>query len=355
MSTGHPSNPLGETAPTSLTGTEWGAPRTHRSSVSIALGQLRAMVGLCCTLLMLALIVQGVVFTAAAYGGMRYERLAAGVGTASEAPESVLMLDESRVNEADFDPLGERIGMNAPEPADVNFVRSTLDHVFMSAADIAAAFGRLAMAALMPLLVLGVLLAAGSATDGVEKTVTSFVWAVLSLFLVFPIAARFGMPWEGGALWGYSTLAGTLDGATAVGAAFFVQYMVLPIAAFGTVGVTWQKFSAGVRAGLIRKENFELDPELEREAANIRPGSNFGSRAARAMDEIGMGADGGPVPPGVMAPPPLARVDGTTTAAAATTAAAGSSSDQASSPDAGLRPTGTDGPPADDASPRRLI
>jgi hypothetical protein len=42
-------------------------------------------------------------------------------------------------------------------------------------------------------------------------------------------------------------------------------------------------FSAGVHSGIVPKENMRLDPTLEREAANITPGSLHGGRAAVAL------------------------------------------------------------------------
>jgi len=46
------------------------------------------------------------------------------------------------------------------------------------------------------------------------------------------------------------------------------------------------RFSAGVESGLLRRESFLLDPELEKEAANRKPGSHFGGRAAAALERL---------------------------------------------------------------------
>lgn len=338
---------MDDSGPISMTGSDAGAPHTHRSSVSIALGQLRRMVASCCLLVVLALVVQLVAWSWANWGGGRTVRLE------SSAPAPLVVEGEPGVTAelTTLDPLGENV--DPPQAvADPNLVRAPMDRTIELAAELAAAIGRLATAALVPLVALGVLLAAGSATDGVEKTVTAFAWSIVVAFLVFPIASRFGMPWSEGALWNYNSLTAILDGEGGRSKDFWLQYAAVPFATLCAAVVAGSRFTAGVRAGLMRREDFALDPALEREAGGRRAGSlhGSGSRTARAMDAVSAPAGApssepastapvGTIVPGVQLPP--------------------SPADDAPP----LRPTGTDGPavggdgstPPDGEVPRRLI
>lgn len=263
-----------------MTGSDVGVPRTHLSSVSIALGQVRKLVTFCCLILVASLLVQGTVWGMASFSDVRYTSLA----SVTEVP---LVVDEVPATDdpSMMDPLGERV-VTAPTPvaADPNRVRSAEDRIMELAVTLAGACGRLAAAGLVPLVLLGVLLAAGSATDGVDRTVTAFAWSTITLFLVFPIAADFGMPWADGGLWDYPRLSVILDGAVPASMTFYLQYVVVPATAMLTTLIARSRFSSGVAAGLIRGEDFTLDPTLERETSRIKPSSLHGSRHARVMD-----------------------------------------------------------------------
>jgi hypothetical protein len=360
--------------PNSMTGSDVGIPATHRSSVSIALGQLRKLVTFCCLILVASLLVQGTVWAMATFSDVRYTSLA------SETAAELVVVEPTPANDepATLDPLGERV-VDTPVPvtADPNRVRSAEDRIMELTATLAGACGRLAAAGLVPLVLLGVLLAAGSATDGVDRTVTAFAWSTITLFLVFPIAANFGMPWADGGLWDYPRLTAILDGTAAAPMSFYLQYAVVPATAMLTTLIAGSRFSAGVAAGLIRGEDFSLDPTLERETAGIKPGSLHGSRNARVMEafhEPGGGvATGTPVAP---AAPPAAIPMAPGQIAAAGDAADGprlvpglaSPHGVAGQvgPAVNLPPTGTDGPSDPDhgggpmrtsagEAPRRLI
>ena len=59
-----------------MTGSDVGQPATHRSSVSIALGQLRKLVSFCSLILVLAIVAQGSVWAIVTFGDdVRYTSL----------------------------------------------------------------------------------------------------------------------------------------------------------------------------------------------------------------------------------------------------------------------------------------
>ncbi|MHC4808792.1 MAG: hypothetical protein ACYTEV_00285 [Planctomycetota bacterium] len=311
--------------------------------MSIALGQLRWLVSFCCLVILLALLAQAGVWAAATFGGLRFERLDA----AAPAATSSRSMSPALETPAMFDPLGERVRiLESPSTADPNLVPSEIDHTMELVATLAAACGRLAVAGMIPFVVLGVLLAAASATDGVDRTVKAFASATVTMFLVFPIASSFGMPWAEGALWDYDALRTILDRGSPGDVPFHVQYVVVPLAALLTCLHARHQFCAGVAAGLIRGENLRLDPVLEQEAGGRMVGSLHGVRG---------GGSGIMPPPGVIMPD--ARGGGAPTGPATRTADDGVAGSLPMSPP--LPATGTDGGPpmrttAGDA-PRRLI
>jgi hypothetical protein len=134
--------------------------------------------------------------------------------------------------------------------------------------------------------------------------VSAFGWALLVGLLVMPIGAYVNLPWADGALWSYGGLTTVLDERVATDEAgglpivFYARYLVLPVVCVIGIALVGMRFSAGVEAGLLMKENFRLDPALEQEAANMKPSSLHGGRAAAAMRQtVGeVGADASSIP-----------------------------------------------------------
>ena len=67
--------------------------------------------------------------------------------------------------------------------------------------------------------VLGVFLAAGSATHGVDRVVSAFGWSLVAGLLALPLAGLVGLPWVDGAYWTYERLASEIDHAEFTGKA----------------------------------------------------------------------------------------------------------------------------------------
>jgi hypothetical protein len=171
------------------------------------------------------------------------------------------------------------------------------DQILSTAHAIASATGTVTVLMLLPLLTLGVLLGAGSATVGVEQTVSAFIWTLVISIFVMPIGEFIGFPWTQGALTNYTSMTQHVDwqcagAAEAMNAAtFYARFALLPLVCVAGVAMTGLRFASGVNAGIIPKENLRLDPVLEKEAANMKASSLHGGRAGAALRAAGMNAN----------------------------------------------------------------
>ncbi len=281
----------------SLVGGECGVPATHTASVSIALGRLRFGVLFCCWAVALALAAQLVIWAMVSFTDMRWEKGAAD----QSVPLIVHAQDEPEESARTSSLVFESPDMTPHVSVDANRRVTKYDSIFATAASLASGAGSIGMFALVPLVGLGVLLAAASATAGVEKAVSAFCWALIIGLLVMPVGGLLGLPWQDGGLWSYATLTGQVDAAEGAGAmnmVFIAKYLLLPAACIVGISLVGMRFSSGVAAGLARKENLTLDPMLEREAGNIKPSSLHGGRAAAAMQQaVGEKPQASHVPP----------------------------------------------------------
>lgn len=264
-----------------LTGSESGAPPTHTASVSIALGRLRFGVLLCCWLVVLAIVAQMTVWALASFTDLRWTQI-----TAHEEPPLIVKAEEAHQQQIRSALEVSADGPPHREPVNLNRVLTKHDRIFAAVASLSGGFGTLAVLALLPLVALGVILAASSATSGVDKTVSAFGWSLVVALLAMPIGGFINLPWLDGGFWSYANLTERIDGGIAAGrAVFFAQYLLLPAVCLVGIAVAGMRFSAGVELGLIRKEMLRLDPALEREAANVKPGSLHAGRTAAAMKQ----------------------------------------------------------------------
>lgn len=237
------------------------SPRTHSS---LAFAQLRNSVAACCWIVGLALLVQIVTWSLVSFTDLRYASV-----EVSEPDETPRVVDaEAKRRET----LREAAaGPQTDVTHDVNRQLSVYDRVFSLQMDIAAGAGMIAVIALLPFLAVGVVLAAGSATPGVERAVSAFVWAVILSVLVIPIGVLIeSLPFNGVFL-RYEKLVGDIaryQASNDLGLIFYGRYLVLPLACMCGIALVGLRFRAAVEAGLIR-ENWQIDPELEAEASNV--------------------------------------------------------------------------------------
>jgi len=158
-------------------------------------------------------------------------------------------------------------------------VRSKWDRVFELVWNMSGGFGSLAVLVMMPLVLAGVLLGAGSATPGVDKTVSAFTWTVLLCVVVLPVGSVINLPWGAGPFGQYETI---LDQSGTITVPNVALYLVLPLVSIAACAIASVRFSLGVSAGVSLPEHV-FDAALEAEAGNIRATSLHGGRAAGAL------------------------------------------------------------------------
>ena len=247
--------------------------------VNLAMARLRFSVLACCWILALSLIAQMGVWLTATFTDVRFT-------TVKTAAKPAMIVNGAITRNGDNSAgieAGNTAVVNHPETSvDANRVLSPKDSMMHMVVSIARAAAMLAFIVLMPLMMLGVLLGASSATPGVEHTAASFVWAVILGVLLLPIGQFIGLPWRDGAMYAYSAMTSIIDATqdkhASFGLTFYAQFGFLPLACLIGVAMVGLRFCAGLEAGLPRKEDLRLDPVLEREAANIAPTSLHGPR-----------------------------------------------------------------------------
>ncbi|MEM7228759.1 MAG: hypothetical protein AAF432_08085 [Planctomycetota bacterium] len=158
-------------------------------------------------------------------------------------------------------------------------IRSKWDRLFELMWSMSGGFGKLAMIVMIPLVLTGVLLCAGSATPGVDRTVSSFAWTVAVSVLVLPIGNALELPWGNGPFCSYEFLMETGQEFNTVTAAL---YLLLPLVCIVGAAVAAVRFNMGVEAG-VPEADYWIDPELEAEASGIKATSLHGGRAAGAL------------------------------------------------------------------------
>ena len=252
--------------------------------VSISLVRLRRGVTLCCWIVGLALVTQLLVWGFATFMDVRYQVLE------DRTPGALIVSPTDATRNTVATPGAEMATTPEVDPnaIDPNRVATKHNQIMAKAERFAYGFGMVGIVMLLPMLALGAMLAAGSATPGVEKTVSAFMWAIVLSVLILPIGEVLGLPWREGALVSYENMTKVVDAEMANSneswgtPTFYARFAVLPLAALVGITIVGMGFSAGVHAGVIR-EDVRLDPVLEREAANVTPSSLHGGRAAVAL------------------------------------------------------------------------
>lgn len=258
--------------------------------VGIALARLRRGVNVCCWIVACSLLAQVLVWGFATFMDVRYSELeehhtrliVEGNAAQNDAPSRAAAWRPA-VGSTDAADVGDI------EPANPNLVITKYDRIMHIASTLARGAGSLAMVVLLPLLAVGVILTAGSATPGVERVVSSFIWSTVVAIFVLPVGSALGLPWDEGALATYGHITTNVDNVLGPqgdgwgGPTFYARFVLLPLACVMGVILVGFRFNYGVEAGIPPKESMRLDPVLEREAANMKATSLYGSRTASAM------------------------------------------------------------------------
>lgn len=277
--------------------------------ISAALSRLRGWVCLCCWVVALSLVTQLVIWGVASFMDVRYTILevhavpAAVVSAGDVAGEPTESPDVHPVDS----PLETKAGAAAaPNP---NRVTTKYDHIMHCASDFAMSAGVIAMVFMIPMLMVGVMLSAGSATPGIDNVVSSFMWSLVVALLVLPVGRLVGLPWNHGGLVPYEYMTPQVDVQMVPGKwgspIFHARFMLLPLACVFGVGMIGFRFSLGVVSGIIPREDMRLDPALEREAGNLKVTSLIGGRTSAALRNVSpvapLTAPAAPIVPAVTA------------------------------------------------------
>jgi hypothetical protein len=168
-------------------------------------------------------------------------------------------------------------------------IRSGFDHLFSDATTLSVATGSLALLVLGLLLTMGVNLMTASAMAGVERAISSLIWAIIVAVIALPTADLLGLPWKGSALRAYPELVQQIEAAQARGEGFpfYASFLFMPgLCLIGMVVIEW-RFRHAVLRNVPDASHPFLDPTLEREATNIKATSlHSGARNAGALERI---------------------------------------------------------------------
>jgi hypothetical protein len=242
---------------------------------------LRFSVFICCCLVGLALIVQSLTWSLASFTDLRYE---------APAPAPNPLVSAATVD-PDIPETRMVVDTNGPSGAAARSL-SRYDAIFATAVTFTRVVGSLALVLLLLLLGIAVMLTAGTATAGVEQTVSAFVIGALIATLVLPLAPVLNLPWYRGALHTYPGMIETIE-TMARGSSFqstislYGQFFLMPLVCVMSVVAVWMRFADGVAAALVQPEAMTLDAQLEAEVARIKPGSlHSTTRAAGALRNL---------------------------------------------------------------------
>ena len=261
--------------------------------VSLAFSRLRRSVNVCCWIIACSLLCQLLIWCFATFTQVRFESIQA------KATPGAIVISREKPNAQPAPILvntGTASEQTGPEnkPVDPNRVMSKLDPIFSHANALALSAGTIAMLVLLPLIAVGLLLGVTSATNGVENTVSAFVWSLVVGLFVLPVGEHINLPWQQGALTTYPFMIKQVDLSLAgsqealASATFYARFALLPLVCVCAVAIIGLRFNVGVGSGIIPRENLRLDPALEKEVANIKVGSLHGGRAAGALRAAGM-------------------------------------------------------------------
>ncbi|MCA9290553.1 MAG: hypothetical protein KDA25_05460 [Phycisphaerales bacterium] len=302
---------------------------------SIALRRFEFAVILCCGLLALALVGQIAVWSVAALTDVRFDR-------AAGAYDGPPVVDEP----AHADAPARAVNVVEFERARRTYTRATASVEPVRLADgdrwlsmtsrLGTAIGRFAAVGLLLFIALGAIVAAIVRVLDIDRIVTSFVLAMLLAVPVLPGGSRLVDGLVPCVLGDYPSMIAQVDAwnqpvdenAVALTRqpppstpSFILEYAILPVICLIAVIVIARQFSVGVRSGIDSHDALAIDPELEREAANMRPTSLLNHGRGRLPDVLTKGVQG--TESQTSDPAPIRAIGGTAAPTSATTVAVG--------------------------------
>jgi len=263
-------------------------------SIALALRRLRICITVCCWVIGLSLVAQAAAWSMATFTDLRVEVIE------PEFDQPLVVTTEQTRRQ-----IQRPVTSNATSFADVIEpvpVRTAYDRFFHDMTSVSTATGTLACLVLMPVLMVAAVLVSARPTARVHHVISALIWMAIVGALALPLDNVLALPWQDGAFHNYQHMVRDIDahasGSFSV-AGFYGRYLILPLfCAAGVFLVGW-RFSRGVDALMPEELPHQLNPELERETSNIRPGTLHGGRAAAALQRsVGSTEEAGSETPG---------------------------------------------------------
>ena len=252
-------------------------PKPH---VSAALAQLQRSVTVCALFVLACAAAQLLVFGFVHFTQVRYasnDRTSVqSLSVVGSAPAPVVAGPRREAAPVAPDTTATTTEAAPPPPRAL----SMWDPALHMASDSAVTIGVISAFSLMALTLLGVAVASGNATPGVERATSAFAWSLVLGLSCIPWADIFTSVPFPGIFGGYTTmtwLSHSVDAGTGSVMEVFCLYLVAPLAVMGGSLLIIYRFRAGVADGVIVTSVSELDERIEREVASIR---NRGVQAA---------------------------------------------------------------------------
>lgn len=254
--------------------------RSYNRSLGIALRRLRMIVIACCWVIALSLATQIIIWSLSSFTDLRYREV---------TPEQAALIIQG---EDSTKPRGfitpRRTRDRRKDEPEMTLVPSAIDTVFGIVFSSARAAGLIATVVVVPLVGLGVVLGVPAGAPNVDKAVTAMTISIVFVTLALPLGGWFGLAWEEGTLATYERLATVVEGTRENGFTlrFWTQFLALPaisVLAFIFIGF---RFSAALEAVILKSGLEDVDPEIEKEASNVKASSLHGTgRTAGALKQ----------------------------------------------------------------------
>jgi hypothetical protein len=260
--------------------------KSRASAISSALGRLRVAINTGCWIMSICLASQIVVWSLVTLTDLRFQEAKPAptvpVVIAAEENKRPVIFSTAEAEHA------RQVAAATEDAPPLPPAMSIHDRTFRALTTFGSALGTLTMLAILPLFGVGVVLCAGSATPGVEKTVSAFAWAVMLTLLVLPVGATMNLSMGHGVFVSYAELTTKADAARAAApdhnaAMFYGRFLLLPAACIVGTCVVALRFGAGVEAGLLPWDGLDIDPSIESEAANVKASSLIGGRSTASL------------------------------------------------------------------------
>lgn len=168
--------------------------------------------------------------------------------------------------------------------------RSVFDMVLRRVSDLAVTLGTATTVVLSVLVLMGVVIGAGSQVPGIERAVSAAMWSMVLALACMPWRDIFSSVPFPGVFTSYAAMTAASAEVAAGRGSFGVMlgtYALIPLAMFVVAMMVLTRFRLAVAAGIIVKSVSELDAAIDREIADIRRKglSVTGPRAVGALNE----------------------------------------------------------------------